>query len=204
LPWPFYRLGLTELQPRSGCKFEPQPRRLSFSHVRIRVVWIILVFELVFQVLIRPSDYHDILHTEKAFLPSTARHINSFHLTYEALALILFFPHVICTLSTKCVDGPFLSRAKAPLLALTSASRFEAVLGRLDLSLTFLRAFGLIRHWKQMWIRSAFEAEKKDEGTSTPPSGKQFLSCLGKVSCVNCSLVVIRKHRNVFEGGRKT
>jgi hypothetical protein len=121
--------------------------------------------ELIFQVLIRPPDYHDILHTEKAFLPSTARHINSFHLTYEALALILFFPHVICTLSSKCLDGPFLNRAKAPLLALTSASTLEAALGRLDLSLTILRAFGLIRHWKQMWIRSAFETGKKDEGT---------------------------------------
>lgn len=128
-------------------------------------MWIILVLELIFQVLIRPPDYHDILHTEKAFLPSTARHINSFHLTYEALALILFFPHVICTLSSKCLDGPFLNRTKAPLLALTSASTLEAALGRLDLSLTILRAFGLIRHWKQMWIRSAYEAGKKDEGT---------------------------------------
>lgn len=166
MPWPFYRPGLTNLRLRSACKFKtPNSFGLTFSHIHNRVVWIILVLELVFQVLIRPADYQDILHTEKAFLPSTARHINSFHLFYEALALILFFPHVICTLSTTCVDGPFLNRAKSPLLALTSASRFEAALGRLDLSLTILRAFGLIRHWKQMWIRSAFEAEKKDEGT---------------------------------------
>lgn len=55
------------------------------------------------------------------------------------------------------------------MVALASGSGFEAALGRLDLSLTFLRAFGLIRHWKQMWIRSAFEAKKENEGTFVPP-----------------------------------
>lgn len=123
------------------------------------------MLELVFQVLIRPSDYYEILHTEKAFLPSTARHINRFHLVYEAIALILFLPHIVCTLSPSvCLDQPFFNRARAPLLALTSDSGFEAFFGRLDLSLTFLRSFGLIRHWKQMWIRSAFEIHEKDEG----------------------------------------
>lgn len=62
-----------------------------------------------------------------------------------------------------CAEQPFLSRAKAPLYALTNHSGGTAILGRLDLSLTFLRAFGLVRHWKQMWINNAFQEEIRSE-----------------------------------------
>jgi hypothetical protein len=180
-----------------------QARALFSPFLYFRVVWTVLVLELIFQVLIRPPDYHAILHTEKAFLPSTARHISSFHLVYEAIALILFLPQVICMISGMCLDCPFNSPARAPLMALTSGSRFEAALGRLVLSLTFLRAFGLIRHWKQMWIRSAFETKTKDEGPFMAQYGCRFSRRSRKVSYVDCSLVAILNRFSASEGGKK-
>lgn len=133
-----------------------------------RSVWVILVLELAIEVLIRPPNYGALMTTDKAFAPSTARHINRFHLVFEIIALALYIPQVSCSLSATCQDGlfrPFLDRARAPLWALTSLHDSEAVLGRLDLGLTFLRAFGLIRHWKQMWINYTFERDKSKRST---------------------------------------
>lgn len=117
----------------------------------------------MFEVLLRPKNYGKLVKTERAFLPSTARHINTFHLVFEALALILFLPQIICNIGVACTDPIFLSRVKAPIFALTSPVRSFSILGRLDLSLTFLRAFGLVRHWKQMWINTAFQEQVRSE-----------------------------------------
>lgn len=134
--------------------------RSQFSHYTVRVVWSILVVELLFEFLIRPSNYRELVTSDKAFAPTTARHINRYHLLCEALALILYIPDVSCAASKSCSSiGGY-----PPLWAITSLSFWKAAAGRFLLGLTFLRAFGLVRHWKQMWINHTFE--KKDGQSS--------------------------------------
>ena len=150
------------------------------------IVWAILVAELLFEVLLRPKNYGQLVRTDKAFLPSTARHINMFHLVFEAIALLLFVPQVVCiSRSVDCTEQLFLSRAKAPVFALTSPSAHHTILGRLDLSLTFLRAFGLMRHWKQMWINSAFQEEVRKEPSTYSTMHRAYLPSLTSLTQVS-------------------
>lgn len=123
-----------------------------------RVVWSVLVVELLFEFLIRPNNYHELVLSDKAFAPTSARHINRYHLICEFLALLLYIPSVSCTISKSCSSINCLTEAS--LWAITSLSRWKAATGRFFLGLTFLRAFGLVRHWKQMWIDHTFD--KKD------------------------------------------
>jgi len=127
-------------------------------------VWSILVIELIFEFFIRPRSYHDLIKSDKAFAPATARYINRYHLICEALALILYIPEVSCSVSRSCKSINYIG-TEAPLWAITSVSGWKAALGRFLLGLTFLRAFSLVRHWKQMWINHTYD--KKDDGPSS-------------------------------------
>ena len=129
-----------------------------------RVVWAVLAIELLFEFLIRPSTYLDLVVSDKAFAPTTARHINRYHLVCESLALLLYIPDVSCTVSKSCTSIKYIG-ALAPLWAITSLSAWKAAAGRFLLGLTFLRAFGLVRHWKQMWINHTFD--RKDNQRSS-------------------------------------
>lgn len=127
-------------------------------------VWMVLALELVFEFLIRPKDYHQLITTDKAFSPSTARNISWLHLVLESTALILYIPGtpVCCDLTNWCDDQhPFFDRVEAAKWALTSKDGWKVVAGRLSLSLVFLRAFGLVRHWKQMLINHAYDGAEK-------------------------------------------
>ena len=127
------------------------------------VVWIILCLELLFEVLIRPPDYADLIVSEKAFSPPTARNINRFHLFFESLALGLFIPQFYCAFRPSiCGERVWLGAIKASIDAVTSSHLGEAMAGRIVLGLRFLRVFGLLRHWKQMWLMHTFDESKTE------------------------------------------
>jgi hypothetical protein len=128
----------------------------------IRVVWVILAVELLLELMIRPFNYRELIHSDKAFAPATARHINLYHFVCESLALVLYIPDAICGLSRDCSGGLSLAASQAPLLATTSLSRGKAMLGRIAVGLVFLRSFGLARHWKQMWLNHNFEGGNRE------------------------------------------
>ena len=114
--------------------------------------------------MIRPHDYYELIQSDKAFAPSTARHINQFNFTCEVVTLLLFIPQIRCVFSESyCgVRGSF-SMIQSSLLAIHSTSKVYQVLGRFRLGLTYLRVFGLIRHWKQMWINSTFDTNHNNQ-----------------------------------------
>jgi hypothetical protein len=125
-------------------------------------VWIILGLELFFEFLIRPEDYHELIASDKAFAPSTARHINSFHLFFESISLLLFIPQLPCVFRKQCGDDIYFSAIWASIHAVADHDGTTAAWARSRLGLTFLKAFGLFRHWKQMWINRTFERGKTD------------------------------------------
>ena len=112
----------------------------------------VLVLELILEFLIRPPNYVDLMDSDKAFAPATARFMNKYHFFCESLALGLFIPQAICGLYGGCRDVIFLNEIQSSLWACTNPNRSKAMLGRFLLGLTFLRSFGLARYWKQMWL----------------------------------------------------
>ena len=118
--------------------------------------------ELVFEVLIRPANYKRLMKSEKAFRPSTARHINSMFVAGETLALLLYIPDIICIdqqYESVCIkNGTFdrLTLAKASATAILGPTIFDSVMGRLVLGSVALRFFGVVRHWQHMLIQQTF------------------------------------------------
>ncbi|GKY91659.1 hypothetical protein MPSEU_000137800 [Mayamaea pseudoterrestris] len=144
------------------------PSKDRASAVLELVVWCVLVVELFFEYLTRPWDYNQAVKSERAFQPSIARHVDSFHLFCESLALILFIPEMPCILRDRC-DAPgsvAFSMQHAAMLAVTGSTRVKMTQGRFVIGLMFLRMFALIRHWKQMWIRSMFDEDLDGQGTT--------------------------------------
>jgi hypothetical protein len=121
-----------------------------------RVAWFVLVLEIFFEILIRPSNYSEVMFSEKAYAPSTARHINRFHFFFEVCALLLFIPSSFCAF-THWNNNIWFDRTEATLQAVKGVNRWMGALSRISLGLTFLRCFGLLRHWKQMWIMYTYE-----------------------------------------------
>lgn len=130
------------------------------SHQR-RVSWCVLVLELIFEVIIRPGNYFQLVESDKAFAPSTARYISRFHLVFEALALATFIPSFRCTDEGGC-EGGYFNLVLASAAAVRGPTHADAANGRFLLGLTSLRFFGVIRHWKQMWINNTFQATKRE------------------------------------------
>ena len=124
------------------------------------VVWAVLIVELFLEFLIRPKHYQDLVRSDKAYAPSTARLLNRFHFVCESLSLLLYIPQAYCALSDNCSNGYGASRRS--LWALTSSNLHEAVAGRFLSGLIFLRSFGLARHWKQMWLNHTYEKNDKE------------------------------------------
>lgn len=116
-----------------------------------------LVVELFCEVFIRPDGYQSLLMSEKAYAPSTARFMNRFHLCGEAVALITFVPEFICLLSSyECGDRPKFSLFNALFTSVLGPTRLASFYGRGFLALIRFRVFGLVRHWKKMWIHNTF------------------------------------------------
>lgn len=123
------------------------------------------MLELIFEVIIRPSNYFELINSDRAFAPSTARYINRFHLFFEAVSLITYIPEFRCSTmdsSSVCRREVFLSRVTASVDAILGPSHGDAAKGRFILGLTSLRFFGVIRHWKQMWINNTFHPTKRE------------------------------------------
>lgn len=155
------------------------------------IVWCILGFELLFEYLIRPSAYPDLIESDQAYAPSTARHINLYHLVFESIALLLFVPEFDClTNPDSCGRAVPFTSLWAAVHAVDGWDSSRAALGRLCLGLTSLRLFGLVRHWKQMWINNTFADEDKNsnlvrrlllleyEGKGKDPTKVSAQSCL--------------------------
>ena len=129
------------------------------------IVWFILLSELLFEVLIRPDGYKKLIVSEKAFSPQTVRFINAFHFLVELLSLLMFVPEFYCLFSGESCSTRFkFSFYNAALKAVTGPTRAEAAAGRLYFALIRLRVFGVVRHWKNMWITNTFLMGRKHEG----------------------------------------
>jgi hypothetical protein len=128
------------------------------------VVWIILFLELVLELMIRPSNYYQLIKSDKAFAPSTARYISNFHLFFEFLALVTYIPEFQCAgdADSSCTRGALLSRVRASAHAILGPTHGDAAWGRFVLGLSSLRFFGVVRHWKQMWINNTFHPTKRE------------------------------------------
>lgn len=163
---------MKSLFPRDGLltRCDPTARPAFCSR---RIAWIILVLELAFEVLIRPTGYDALTHSEKAYAPSTARFINRFHLCTEILALALYIPELCCVFKrVSCGSDIPLTLIYASLRSVLGPNRVQAFIGHCIFAFVRLRIFGLVRHWKQMWIQSALMRQKKESrchGFLMPP-----------------------------------
>jgi hypothetical protein len=125
-----------------------------------RAAWIVLFTELFLEFLIRPKSYHELIRSDKAFAPSSARFLNRFHFICESLSLLLYVPQLVCGLSGNCTIA--FGASRRTLWALTSTSKGKSFVGRFLLGSTFLRSFGLARHWKQMWLNHTFDRHDQE------------------------------------------
>jgi hypothetical protein len=120
-------------------------------------VWLVLVLELVFQVFILPDGFKNLIVSDKAYAPTTVRYINAFHVFVESLSLIIFISEWYCLVSTyQCDDRLRFSLHNAVLLSVTGPTRLDSFYGKAFLALIRLRVFGLVRHWRNMWITNTF------------------------------------------------
>lgn len=82
---------------------------------------------------------------------------------FEIVALVTFLPEFQCLQADDiCKRDSVLSRVGASVDAIIGESHAEAARGGVLIGLTALRLFGLIRHWKQMFINNTFS--RKQEG----------------------------------------
>lgn len=117
----------------------------------------------MFEVAIRPKGYFDLLRSDRAFAPSTARHINTFHVIFEAIALATFLPEFRClTSGDVCHRGPFFGRVELSIGSVIGDTPAELARARFAMGINALRLFGLVRHWKQMFINNTFRPSKRD------------------------------------------
>jgi hypothetical protein len=128
------------------------------------IIWTILIMELVFEVFIHPDGYFHLIRSDKAFTPTTVRYISWFHLIAEAVALGFFAPEFWCLFNADLVcDGRAkFSFLRTTLMTITGSNRMEALAGRAFYACVRLRVFGLVRHWRNMWIRKNFIKRKTD------------------------------------------
>lgn len=125
-------------------------------------VWAILVLELLVEVFVRPDGYRFLIKSEKAFSPTTERYISAFHLAVEFVSLIVFIPEFFCVVSptVDCDDRMPFSFFNAALMSVVGPTRLDTFYGQAYFALIRLRIFGLVRHWKNMWIANTFIKRK--------------------------------------------
>lgn len=130
------------------------------------VAWVVLVIELLLEILIRPRDYSNLMDSDKAFTPSTARHISFFHIFYESIALASFVPEMWCHFQTAemCHKNCMFSRSHSSLQAVLGRSPRAVLFGRFMMSITTFRFFGVVRHWKQALINETYQVVTESNG----------------------------------------
>jgi hypothetical protein len=144
-------------------------------------VWVILVLELLVEVFIRPDGYKNLIVSDKAYSPKTVRYIHAFHVIVETLSLLLFVPEFYCVLSAskQCDDRLAFSTYNALLLVNIGPGRRQTFYGHAFFALIRLRIFGLVRHWRNMWIKNTFitmkwtEQNTKGFGSLVPLAAKK-------------------------------
>lgn len=99
------------------------------------------------------------LKDERAFLPSTVRHINLFHLIFELLAVGFALPEWIGGMID--FSGTF-QFANIAIEASVSDTTLKFIAGHLKLMLNRFRLFGLFRHLRNFWIRVRNNDVSKD------------------------------------------
>jgi hypothetical protein len=121
-------------------------------------IWIILFLELILEVFIRPDGYHDMMESDKAYSPTTARFISELHFVVEFLSLLFFIPEFLCLFSTNitCDGRPAFSFLHSSMLTVTGPTRLHSFAGRCFHACIRLRVFGLVRHWKNYWVNQNF------------------------------------------------
>ena len=102
--------------------------------------------------------------SDKAYAPSTARHITSFHLIFESIALALFIPEFDCVGTGVCGKRIPFSGVSAALDAVLGPAKSKSAFGRFCIALNSLRIFGLVRHWKTMRINRTFSDDGGTQG----------------------------------------
>jgi hypothetical protein len=102
----------------------------------------------------------------------------------------LYIPEGYCGISGNCSTSYGASRRT--LWALTSSDLPKAIVGRFLVGLTFLRSFGLARHWKQMWLNHTYEGGDRERC-------KFALRCFILVKdCTNAHQIVIAVVRQLL------
>lgn len=136
--------------------FFPASADFAFAVINL-VVWCILMAELLFELFIRPDGFQDLIVSDKAYAPTTVRFINAFHLSIESISLVCFIPEFYCLFSgTSCSARLAFSFFNASLMGVTGPSSLQFFYGKAYYALVRLRVFGLVRHWKKMWINNTF------------------------------------------------
>jgi hypothetical protein len=177
-------------------------------------VWLILVIELFLELFIRPEGYQILTRSEKAYAPTTARFINTFHLCGETISLAIFTPEFFCLFgSHQCSDRSPFSYSNAAFVAVLGPERVNVFYGKLYIAFMRLRVFGLVRHWKNMWIKKTFVEMRSTSVKSLfmPSKAPKFVRVgkskesverkekdddgLTNVSNIGTALMVINSHR---------
>jgi len=115
------------------------------------IIWFILAFELIFEILIRPKGYFAVIESEKKYNPSTARFINTFHLVTESLALIFFIPEMRCLFmpGDRCGEALAFTLLEASMKKSFGPERIDVARAVFIIGMLRLRICGLVRHFKQ-------------------------------------------------------
>jgi len=122
----------------------------------------------MFEVIVRPRGYYKLIQSDRAFSPSTARHISRFHVIFETIALLTYVPEFMCIGSEICHRDRICSRVTSSVGFITGESQAISASSRFFLSLIILRLFGPIRHWKQNFINENFRPSKADGIEGSP------------------------------------
>ena len=129
-----------------------------------RSVWSVLAMELLIEWTIRPANYSELILSDKAYAPSTTRFINAYHLFFEVISLALFVPNFVCLHEDNCGARVPFSGIDSSLSAVLGPTKWDSALGRLFIGFRTLRIFGLVRHWKKMWINNTFRDDRLQRG----------------------------------------
>jgi hypothetical protein len=126
------------------------------------IIWFVLLTELLLEVFIRPDGYEQMVESDKAYAPSTVRCISGIHWWVEFISLAFFTPEFICLFSStiECDESPAFSLLQSTKLAITGPTRLHAFAGRAFYAMVRFRVFGLVRHWKNMWVNRNFNKRK--------------------------------------------
>jgi hypothetical protein len=118
------------------------PPRLDLTTSWISLVaWFLLVLELLFEVFIRPSGYSALIHSEKAYAPSTDS------CSYASTLNLMNATFLVSLAQYNTI------------LSLNSYPRKAVFVGNCTLATLRLRVFGIVRFWKRMWInRSSIQS----------------------------------------------